>query len=163
MDQVFKAKNNDYVVTWYQSTADITGAIIKAIKESLPASQKLAPYFKNKDKKTTAKLIFMFAKNLRPYKKEPSSFQTARTMQRILSDNNKGIDCKHYSILVSSLCLSLGIKCRLRLITQINGSNTPNHIYAVAIINGNEVIIDQVLKNFDQEANYISSYDINLN
>jgi len=162
MDQVFKAKNNDYIVTRYQSTADITGAILKAIKESEPASQKLAPYFKNKNKKTTAKLIFMFAKNLRPYKKEPSSFQTARTIQRIITDN-KGIDCKHFSTICSSLCLALGIKCKLRLITQNIGSSTPNHIYAVAIINGNEVVIDPVLKNFDQEANYLSSYDINLN
>ena len=162
MDQVFKAKNNDYIVTRYQSTADITGAIIKAIKESEPASNKLAPYFKNKDKKTTAKLIFIFAKNLRPYKTEPSSFQTARTVQRILNDN-KGVDCKHYSTICSSLCLALGIKCKLRLITQKSGSNTPNHIYAVAIINGQEVVIDPVLKNYDQEANYLSSYDINLN
>jgi hypothetical protein len=162
MDQIFKAKNNDYIVTRYQSTADITGAILKAIKESEPASKKLAPYFKNKDKKATAKLIFIFAKNLRPYKKEPSSFQTARTIQRIFNDN-KGIDCKHYSTICSSLCMALGIKCKLRLITQNFGASSPNHIYAVAIIDGNEVVIDPVLKNFDQEANYLSFYDINLN
>lgn len=162
MDQVFKAKNKDYIVTRYQSTADITGAILKAIKESEPASNKLAPVFKNKDPKASAKLIFMFAKNLRPYKKEPSSFQTARTLQRIVSDNY-GIDCKHFSTMCASLCMALGIKCKLRLISQSPYTLTPNHIYCVAVIDNKDVIIDPVLKSFDQEARYNHKYDINLN
>jgi hypothetical protein len=162
MDQVFKAKNKDYIITRYQSTADITGAILKAIKESEPASKKLAPLFKNKNPEASAKLIFIFAKNLRPYKKEPSSFQTARTMQRIVTDQY-GIDCKHFSTICASLCMALGIKCKLRLISQSPNTLTPNHIYCVAVINNKDIIIDPVLKNFDQEARYNTKYDINLN
>jgi hypothetical protein len=162
MNSIFNAKNKDYIVTRYQSTADITGAILKAIKESEPASKNLIPLFKNKNEETSAKLIFLFAKNLRPYKKEPSSFQTARTFQRIVTDNY-GIDCKHFATICSSLCMALGIKCKLRLISQSPNTLTPNHIYCVAVINNKDIIIDPVLKNYNQEARYNSKTDINLN
>ena len=41
-------------------------------------------------------------------------------------------------------------------------SKVPNHIYTIAIINGREVIIDPVLKNFNNEASYNYKYDISI-
>lgn len=159
----FGANNQNILVTRYQSTGDIAAAILKAIKESEKSAQNLAPYFYNKNKYISCKLIFMFVKNILPYKQEPASKQTARTLNRILQDNKLGGDCKHYTTITAALCKALNIKCILRLICQRYGSTQPNHIYCVAIINGKEVIIDEVLKKFDTEASYYKKYDIKIN
>lgn len=157
-----KANNKNILVARYQTTGQIAGAIVRAVKESQPTADKLKKYFQG-DKYQQAKLIFIFCKNLLPYKKESASRQTARTMARIIQDAKKGGDCKHFSTLSASLCKALNIKCKLRLISQRYDNDQPNHIYTVALINGREVIIDAVLPNFDTEARYNKKYDININ
>ena len=157
------ANNKNTFITRYQTTGDIAGAIIKAINDSKISAQTLAPYFKSNDKYKSCKLIFLFCKNLLPYKMESANSQTARTLNRILQDNKKGGDCKHYATISASLCKALNIPCYLRLIVQKQGTNQPNHIYTVAKINGDEVIIDAVLKKFDTEARYNKKYDIKIN
>jgi hypothetical protein len=160
----FKPNNKNKTFSRYQTTGEIASAIVKAIKESKNSAERLAPYFKAKNKLESARLIFIFCKQVLPYVKESGERQTAKTMNRILSDAKKyGGDCKHFSTLSSALCLALNIPCKLRLISQNYGSKQPNHIYCVAIINGKEVILDSVLKNFDTEARYNYKYDINLN
>lgn len=158
-----KAKNKDIFVSRYQTTGEIAGAIVRAIKESEPTAQKIKQYFTNPDKYTSAKMIFIFCKNLLPYKREPAATQTARTMARIIQDAKKGGDCKHFATLSAALCKALNIKCKLRLISQSYDTKQPNHIYTVAIIKGKEVIIDAVLNKFDTEARYNYKTDINLN
>ncbi len=157
-----KANNKNILVARYQTTGQIAGAIVRAVKESQPTAEKLKKYFQG-DKYQQAKLIFIFCKNLLPYKKESASRQTARTMNRIIQDAKKGGDCKHFSTLSASLCKALNIKCKLRLISQRYDNDQPNHIYTVALINGREVIIDAVLPNFDTEARYNKKFDININ
>ena len=158
-----RPKGNNYLVSRYQTSGEIAGAIIKAVHESKPSAEALAPYFKNNDKKASAKLIFIFCKNAVPYKREAGNAQTAKTLPRILSDAKKiGGDCKHYAIISASICRALGIPVKLRLISQNFYSKSPNHIYAVAKINNKDVIIDPVLKNFDTEARYNYKYDIKL-
>lgn len=160
----FTPNNKNLLVSRFQTTGEIAGAIVKAIKESKTSAEKLAPYFKNKSKFESCRLIFLFCKNVLPYKQEPASRQSAKTINRILSDAKTiGGDCKHFSTLSSALCLALNIPCKLRLISQRSGSKQPNHIYCVAIVNGKEVILDSVLKKFDTEARYNYKYDIILN
>jgi len=158
-----KPKNNNFLVSRYQTTAQIAGAIVKAIDESQATAQKLSKYFKNPDQAASSKLIFIFSKNLLPYKKESSNRQTARTLNRIIADSKSGGDCKHFATMAAALCKSLGIKCKLRLISQRANDPTPNHIYCVAEIKGKDFIIDPVLKSFDTEARYNSKFDIKIN
>ena len=141
----FKANNKNITVSRFQSSGEIAGAIVKAVKESKNSAERLAPFFKNKSKYESCKLIFLFAKNVLPYVREPASVQTAKTINRILQDaKTKGGDCKHFSTISSALCIAL-------------------NIYCVAFVNGKEVILDSVLKNFDTEARYNYKYDIKLN
>jgi len=151
------------LVSRYQTSGEIAGAILKAIKESKESANKLAPYFYAETKKDSCKLIFLFLKQVVPYVKESSNDQTAKTINRILKDANKyGGDCKHYAIFSASLCKALNIPCKLRLISQKFNDTTPNHIYTIAMVNGKEVVIDAVLNTFDNEARYNYKYDINI-
>lgn len=162
IDQL-RPKNNNYLVSRYQTASEIAGAIVKAIDQSAPAANFLATKFRNKNKMATAKLIWIFCRQAIPYKREPGSKQTAKELPRILTDAPKtGGDCKHMSITAASLCKALGIPVRLRLISQNAFDTSPNHIYCVATINGKDVIIDAVLKRFDTEARYNYKYDIKL-
>jgi hypothetical protein len=155
--------NNKILVSRYQTSGEIAGAILKAIKESKETANKLAPYFKGNTKKESCKLIFSFLKKVVPYVKESSDNQTAKTINRILKDANQyGGDCKHYATFSASICKALNIPCKLRLISQKFNDTTPNHIYTVAVINGNDIIIDPVLNTFDNEARYNYKYDINI-
>ena len=137
---------------------------------SKDSAEILAPKFYNKDKLKTAKLIFYFCKSAIPYKREPSSRQTAKTLPRILADAQKnsisggiiGGDCKHYATTTAALCKALNIPVKLRLISQNFYDTTPTHIYCVAKINGENIIIDGVLKNFNSEARYTHKFDINI-
>ena len=165
-----KPKNQNFLVTRYQTAGEIAGAILKAIGESKEAAQVIAPYFKNKDPEKSAKLIFLFCKRAIPYVREGSNKQTAKTLPRILSDAHKigannqkiGGDCKHYTIAAASLCKAIGIPCKVRLISQDHFNTSPTHIYVVARINGKDIVIDGVLKNFNNEARYNYKYDIKI-
>ena len=157
---ILTPKGQNILISRYQTAPEIAGAIVKAVRESEKDAQKLAPYLKSTNKVGSARLIFVFIKNTIPYKKEASTKQTARTLARILNEAKKGGDCKHYATASAALCKALNIPCKLRLIAQLPNSKVPNHIYTVAQINGNEFIIDPVLKNFNTEARYNYKYDI---
>jgi hypothetical protein len=155
--------NNKILVSRYQTSGEIASAIVKAIKDSTDSAKNLAPYFKARTKKESCQVIFEFLKKVVPYRKESSDNQTAKTINRILKDASKyGGDCKHYATFSASICKALHIPCKLRLISQRFNDTTPNHIYCVAVINGNEIIIDPVLNSFDDEARYNYKYDINI-
>lgn len=155
--------NNKILVSRYQTSGEIAGAIVKAINDSKESANKLAPYFYADTKKASCKNIFLFLKQVVPYVKESSNNQTAKTINRILKDASKyGGDCKHYSIFSACLCKALNIPCKLRLISQRFNDTTPNHIYVVAMVNGKEIILDPVLSSFDTEARYNYKYDINI-
>ncbi len=156
-------KNNDYLVSRYQTAPEIAGAIVKAIQESKPQADILKHYFDNNNKETSLKLIFLFCKKTIPYKREPSETQTAKTIGRLLQDAKKyGGDCKHYATFIGAICKSLKIPVKLRLISQKFDDKTPNHIYCIAKANGKNFIIDPVLKKFDEEARYNYKYDITI-
>jgi len=163
----FKAlstKDNDFLVSRYQTADEIAAAIYKAIQESKPAADYLATYFKAPTKKDSLKLLFSFCKQAIPYKAESDKRQTAKTIGRILKDANKtGGDCKHYATFCGAIAKSLNIPVNLRLISQKPYDTTPNHIYAVCFVNGKEVICDPVLDKFDTEARYNYKYDIKIN
>lgn len=148
----------EYLVTKNQTAKDIAGAIVKSIKDSGTTANLIAPLLKGKNKYETCKNIFTFTKNNIKYVKEGKDLQTAKTVARVLAD--KYGDCKHMATVCYSLCKSLNIPCRLRLISQNFYNADPTHIYCIAIVNGQTVIIDPVLNSFDSEARYYYKYDI---
>lgn len=166
---VMYPKNNSYIISRWQTTGEIAGAIIKAIQESKPAADYMAKYFKSPNKIESLKRLFYFTKKAVPYRKEPGSNQTAKTLPRILIDAHKskslggiiGGDCKHYSIICGSIAKALNIPVKLRLIAQ-GSTPQPNHIYVVANVNGKSYIIDPVLSDFNTEARYNYKYDVKI-
>jgi hypothetical protein len=151
------------IISRYQNTDQIAAAIKMAINESEAAANYLSKHFKAGNKIDSLRLIYFFTKKTIPYKKEPGSNQTSKTLQRILTDSKiTGGDCKHYSITIAALCKSLNIPVKLRLVGQSFLNNNLTHIYPVAIIGNKEYIMDCCVSGFNQECRRTVKKDIKI-
>jgi hypothetical protein len=146
------------IIQGRQDAKNIARQIKRAIYNSTKQADIIADKFIGRNDVETCKKVFLFIRKNIEYKRESSNLQTSRTVARILYDK-KG-DCKHYTILACSILRSLNIPCKMRLISQNFYNTEPTHIYCVAKIKNEEIIIDPCLKNFNTEASYKYKYDI---
>lgn len=152
------AQYKDTLISNNQTTAQIAGAVLKAIKASKEQAALIAPTLIGRSRQQTLKNIFDFCKKHIKYVREPNTLQTAKTLPRILADGYG--DCKHMTTAVASLCKAAKIPVKLRLISQNYFVPDPTHIYAVSNLGAAELVIDPVLKTFANEALYKYKYDI---
>lgn len=160
-----RPKYNTEVIRGTQNAKNIAVQVKRAILESKPAAEAISTKFKGKNSLMSCFNVYNYCRTNIKYNKESANLQTAKTLQRILSDKKNGSlygDCKHYTIFCSSILRALGIKTHLRLISQNFYNAEPTHIYCVAIINNREVIVDGCMKNFDNEAQYKYKYNLNI-
>ncbi|HRG37190.1 MAG TPA: transglutaminase-like domain-containing protein [Bacteroidia bacterium] len=67
-------------------------------------------------------------------------------------------DCKSFSLFLASILRCLNIKYKYRFVSY--GRNPePTHVYVVATLNNQEVILDSVHDKFDQEVDYSKKWD----
>ena len=160
MYNVLQPKYKTEIIPVPQTSKNIAKQIQRAIKESKPAAKLLHVHFKGKSDYITCFNVYNYCRNKIKYVRETDNLQSAKTVPRILSDRFG--DCKHYTILCCSLLDAAGIPVILRLISQNYYNADPTHIYAVANINGQEVIIDPCMKSFNNEAQYKYKYNLKL-
>lgn len=154
--------NNRVKVKSFQNTKDLTSALAASHKENLKYAKKIAPYFQGSNKYQTGKNIWNFLKTQVPYKVEPGSSQTTKTIPRMLADAAKGqgSDCKHYAVFSGSILQELKIPFTYRLAGYI--SNTPQHIYCVIKDGQREIPLDAVVGYYDYEKKPKAIYDMAL-
>jgi len=148
---------NEKIIT-NQNTQDIVKLILLTEKKNRNTAKKISKLFKGDNNFETCKKIFDYLKRNFKYEKESEEQQTTKSLERFIFDK-KG-DCKHFAIFVISILNALNIPCFFRLISQNYYSKLPKHIYAVALINGNEIIIDAVTDNFNCEPAYKYKFDV---
>jgi hypothetical protein len=155
--------NKRVKVSTFQNTNDLTRAIKASHEENLKFAAKIAPYMRGANNYQTGKNIWNFLKTQVPYKVEPGSAQTTKTLPRMLNDAARGIgsDCKHYAVFTGSILQSLKIPFKYRLAGYM--SNTPQHIYCVMIDEKKkEIPLDAVLGYYDYEKKPKAFYDMAL-
>jgi hypothetical protein len=145
------------LISAQQTTNDIMNAVLKQHKINVHQADRIASLFDTGDDYSTCQKIWNFLKYEIPYKVEPSSKQTAKTLSRILHDAKNGTgknDCKHYSNFTAAILDCLGIPFVYRFAGYSKYSNLPTHVYVVAKPNTDKIIIDAVLNDFDTEKPY---------
>ena len=154
--------NQRVKVKAFQNTKDLTSALAASHKENLKYAKKIAPYFRGSNTYQTGKNIWNFLKTQVPYKVEPGSSQTTKTIPRMLADAAKGqgSDCKHYAVFSGSILQELKIPFTYRLAGYI--SNTPQHIYVVIKDGQREIPLDAVVGYYDYEKKPKALYDMAL-
>lgn len=132
-------------------------AVLSQHKTNVKQAKNIAHLFDAGDVYNTCRNIWNFLKYEVPYKVEPSSKQTAKTLNRIINDakyNRGKNDCKHYSSTAAAILDCLQIPYVYRFAGYSKYSNLPTHVYVVAKDGGKEVIIDAVINSFDTEKPY---------
>ena len=146
------------LITKNQSAEDIARLLLFAEKQSRAYIPKLLPFFEDKDAILCCKKVWYFLRNNINYVKEPPARQTAKTINRLVSDGFG--DCKHYATFSVCVLRALGIPCVFRLASFTHGNTNPTHAYCVAFVNGEEIYIDACIKKFDNECAYKYKHDI---
>lgn len=159
-----KPNNRNQVVSVYQNAEEIIFNLKRAEKESRKASAELAKNFFNEtDKRKVAAKVWYFMRNELPYFAEPKSNQTAKTINRMMSDvayKNGTVDCKHYATFAVGILNACNINAWFTFVGQNKYVKKPNHAYCTCIVNGEVIIIDACRQKFNSECQYFFKWDI---
>jgi hypothetical protein len=138
-----------------QTTADIIQQVLTQHELNKNDARKIAHLFDYGNVYATSQAIWDFLKYKVPYKVEPSSFQSTKTLSRFIYDakNNTGKnDCKHFSNFTGAILDALGYSFKYRFAGYSSYSKNPTHVYVVAYDDSNnEILIDAVINGFDLE------------
>lgn len=161
LDDVYKllppAKNNRVLTKRSQTTRDIINQVLTQHPENVKQAKKIAHLFDTGEAYGTCQNIWNFLKFQVPYKVEPSSEQTTKTLSRIIHDakfNTGKNDCKHYSGFTGAILDALGYNFTYRFAGYSNYINMPTHVYVVCNEGKNKIFVDAVISGFDVEKPY---------
>ncbi|MEI6122276.1 MAG: transglutaminase-like domain-containing protein [Bacteroidota bacterium] len=140
-------------------TEDIIAEIIATDKKSRNDTKKFANYLKGGSHIETLLNDWNFVKENIRYQVDPLGDQYVKTPARTWSD--KFADCKSYSIFLASLLKNQGIDFAYRF-TSYSEQPIFTHVYIVAFLNGSEIILDDVMPDFNSEKPYNFKKDITM-
>jgi hypothetical protein len=149
-----------------QNTSDIIKAIVKAHEANKSDYNKICSLFYTGDEIGTAKNIFNYIKKNVKYVIEPDDLQQIKNASAFFATPSS--DCKNYALAINGILdacrRKYGFNCELYYrFAAYDGSKTPQHVFAVMVINGEEIWIDPVLDYFneDKRPNYFKDKKIN--
>ena len=96
------------------------------------------------------------------YKRDPRSSQWVKSPGLLWRDRQG--DCKSYTLFIVSVLQNLGIPYIMRFVSYKKKEKRPTHVYPIAIIDGQEIIIDVVYSQigggrFNKEKPYMHKQD----
>lgn len=95
------------------------------------------------------------------YKEDPAGIQWVKEPARLYADRQG--DCKSFTIFIVSVLQNLGVEHLIRFTnTERPNSRIVNHVYPVAIIDNEEIIVDAVYHLFDEEHSYYYKKDFEM-
>lgn len=151
------AKNVDTLTIRNHTTADIVNQVLCQHQLNLRQARRIAHLFDGGNAYNTCQNIWNFLKYQIPYRIEPSSKQTTKSLSRIIYDSFNGgsNDCKHYSGFTGAILETLNYPFLYRFTGYSDYSKTPTHVYVVCKPkNGSEIFVDAVLNDFDIQKPY---------
>lgn len=159
--QVYKllppAKNVDTLTIRNQTTNDIVNQVLSQHQSNVKQAKQIAHLFDGGNAYNTCQNVWNFLKYQIPYRIEPSSKQTTKSLSRIIYDSFNGgsNDCKHYSGFAGAVLSALNYPFKYRFTGYSNYSKTPTHVYVVCQPKiGSEIYVDAVLNDFDVQKPY---------
>lgn len=105
-------------------------------------------------------ILWKYVRNEFKYKVDPSGKQWIKTPPALAS-TGKG-DCKSKTLFVNAVLRCLGIKYKIRFTSYDKNDPTIKHVYTVAYLDGEEIIIDSVYRKFNQEVAYKHKRDFDM-
>jgi len=100
--------------------------------------------------------IWSFVKSNITYQEDPPKMEAIKS-PAMLWDIRVG-DCKSFTLFTASILKNLGVPYRYRF-AQYRGHRYPTHVYLVATLDGQDIIMDSVHHSFDSEEIYEYAHD----
>ena len=141
-------------------TDDIINEVLLKFIDTRDQLKQFAPYLKGDTVRQTCYNVWAFwRKNIRYIADDArNGKQIVKSPAAVWED--KFCDCKSFSVAVAACLHHLGISNVFRFVSFNPGLPTiPTHVYNVAKYQGNEIIIDCCLPQFDMQKPYAKKYD----
>lgn len=138
---------------------DILKVIFLAHTKAVPLTPFLAKSLKGRNKYESCANIWSWVKDNIRYKVDEAGFEIIKSPAALQKDGYG--DCKSFSLLIGSCLENLGIPFVYRVTFYDPATPNQGHIYPVALIEGEEVIVDAVHDRFDDEVPYWKKTDYN--
>lgn len=132
----------------------------KAIAQTLEDTVSLAALLEAKDPRKTCQNIWNFCFQNIQYKEDEQGTEQVRRPARSWWDRKRGVDCDCLSVFIGSILTNLNIPFSLRL-TRYKKPHF-EHVYPIAHLNDQDIIIDAVVHGFNREVPYTEKKDIDM-
>lgn len=140
---------------------EIIDVIMYADRAGHPFTRELAPRLVGANDYETLANIWKFTRTHIRYVRDRVGEEVVKSPGKFWAD--KRGDCKSFSVFIGSLLQNLNFKYKYRVAFYDPNNPDSGHIYPVAMIGGEEVIVDAVHTRFDEEVPYWKAYDYNPN
>lgn len=141
---------------------DTVALMKRVIRETLSDTRKVANLLRSGNEKQTAANIWNFCFKHLQYRRDEENIEQVRRPSRTWRDRKQGVDCDCMTVFIGSILLNLGIPFVIRLSRNSMSATGFEHVYPVAIINQDEVIMDCVVHQFNFQAPYLEIKDIDM-
>lgn len=139
-------------VTWHPDgkTQDIVSAILEADRLNEKQTRDLAPELRGANDMETLRNVWFFVRSNIKYIKDKPGHERIKLPAKTWADRTG--DCKSMSVFIAGLLKNLKIRCKYRFTAYTSGPVT--HVYVVAMLGRQEIILDAVYPRFNEEEPY---------
>jgi hypothetical protein len=155
-----KAKGEFIDVKQYAMLGDTIGLMKEVITKSTASTTRIAQLLKAATLKETCRNVWTWCFNHIQYEKDEFGIEQVRHPARTWADRRKGVDCDCLTVILGSILTNLKIPFVIR-ITKYQGQDF-EHVYPVAMIGNEEVIMDCVVHKFNYEVPYTEKKDFTM-
>jgi hypothetical protein len=141
---------------------DTVALMKRVINQTLSDTSKVANLLKSGNEKQTLANVWNFCFKHLQYRRDEENIEQVRRPARTWRDRKQGVDCDCMTVFIGSIMLNLGIPFVIRLSRNSMSAAGFEHVYPVAIINQDEVIMDCVVHQFNFQAPYLEIKDIDM-
>lgn len=142
------------------NTSDIIKEVLECYQQTYSQVKDFAPSLQGSSITETCSNVWNFIKQNIHYKIDPPGVQWIKTPARLWSD--KEGDCKSFSVMAASLLNNLGITPTFRFVSYSILDDTATHVYVVALLKNEEIIIDAVYDSFNAQQQYAYKKDYTM-
>ncbi len=155
------AKGQFIEVKKFAALNDTVGLMKDVILKTLDDTAALARTLKASDTKETCRNIWNFCFHHIQYEKDAANIEQVRRPARVWRDRFAGVDCDCLTVFIGSILTNLGIPFVIR-ITKYSEGRDFEHVYPVAVIGNQTIILDTVVHAFNYEVPYTQKKDISM-
>lgn len=153
-----KATGGSRTITRFAKVKDTVSLMKQVIEKTADQTRLLAQRLRGTTPYESCANVWKFTFKHLQYEKDQANKEQVRSPARAWHDRKRGIDCDCLSVWIGSILYNLRIPFLIRLTRYT--SQEFEHVYPVALIGNQSIIMDCVVHQFNYEVPYTAKKDI---